>query len=250
MSAFTSIAREFQDTVDASPNFEGDAEIFVKEVRAGSIVADLLPIVASTMPIIVTQADQIVLGIEFVEKWGNRITKLASGLVPENFSRSDLKTFTGAVEAIARDPNASSLLEVATFEDGERKIKAAFRFGTQDAISVRQTIDAEYRRLDIQRDDTQIRVLMVFTRSDVGDAPRDKRSGERVIISQISDRSLPIIYASDLAEQRVKHEIREADDNIFKKGFNVDVSVLYKNSKPQVYRILNVHDVIDLPDPD
>ena len=89
---------------------------------------------------------------------------------------------------------------------------------------------------------------MIFTRSDVGDAPKDKRSGERVIIQEISNRDLPLIYASDLAEQRVKHEIRDADDNIYKKGFNVDVSVQYKNSKAIVYRVLAVHEVIDLPD--
>ncbi|HQU68451.1 MAG TPA: hypothetical protein PLI43_09655 [Albidovulum sp.] len=246
--AFTSIAKEYQDAVDASDDFQGEAEIFVKEVRSGSIVADLLPVVASTLPIIASSAEQIWLAVEFVEKWKDRITKLASGIVPEAFSRSDLKTFAGAVEAIARDPEASSTLEVATFEDGKRQVKAAFKFHSSDARQVEKTIEGEYRRLESERDDTHYRVLMVFTRSDVGDAPKDKRSGERVIIQQISDRDLPIMYASDLAEQRVKHEIREADDNIFKKGFSVDVSVLYRNSRPMVYRILNVHEVLDLPD--
>ncbi len=246
--AFTSIAKEYQETVNASNDFEGDAEIFVKEVRSGSIIADLLPVVASTLPIIATHAEQVWLAVEFVEKWKDRITKLASGIVPEAFSRSDLKTFAGAVEAIARDPGASSLIEVATYEDGKRQVKAAFKFRSSEAKRVEQTIEGEYRRLETQRDDNHYRVLMIFTRSDVGDAPKDKRSGERVIIPQISDRDLPIMYASDLAEQRVKHEIREADDNIFKKGFSVDVSVLYRNSRPVVYRILNVHEVVDLPD--
>lgn len=246
--AFTSLASEFQKTVNDSPDFEGDARIYVREVRSGSIVADLLPVVAGTLPIIATHAEQVWLAIEFVEKWGERITKLASGVVPEKFSRSDLKVFAGAVEAIARDPNGSAQLEVATFEDGKRQIKAAFKFNSTEAKLVEQTIEAEYRRLDSERDDTHNRVLMVFTRSDVGDAPKDRRSGERVIISQISDRDLPIMYASDLAEQRVKHEIRDANDNIFKKGFSVDVSVVFKNSKPIVYRILHVHDVFDLPD--
>lgn len=246
--AFTSIAKEYQETVNASNDFEGEAEIFVKEVRSGSIVADLLPVVASTLPIIATHAEQVWLAIEFVEKWKDRITKLASGIVPENFSRSDLRTFAGAVEAIARDPQASSNLEVATFEDGKRQVKAAFKFRSTEAKAVEKTIEGEYRRLEAERDDNHSRVLMIFTRSDVGDAPKDKRSGERVIIPQISEKDLPIMYASDLAEQRVKHEIREADDNIFKKGFSVDVSVLYRNARPMVYRILNVHEVVDLPD--
>lgn len=246
--AFTSIAKEYQDAVDQSSDFEGEAKIYVKEVRAGSIVADLLPVVASTLPIIATNVEQIFLAVEFVEKWKDRITKLASGIVPEKFSRSDLKTFAGAVEAIARDPNASSTLEVATFEDGKRKIKSAFKFSSKEAIAAEKTIEGEFRRLETERDDTHYRVLMIFTRSDIGDAPKDKRSGERVIIPQIGEKDLPIMYASDLAEQRVKHEIRDADDNIFKKGFSVDVSVLYRNSRPVVYRILNVHEVVDLPD--
>jgi hypothetical protein len=246
--AFTSIAKQYQDTVDGNPDFQGEAEIYVKEVRAGSIIADLLPIVASTVPIIATHAEQVFLAIEFVEKWKDRITKLASGIVPDNFTRSELKTFAGAVEAIARDPDASSTLEVATFEDGKRQVKAAFKFRASEAKAVEKTIEAEYRRLEAESDDTHLRVLMIFTRSDIGDAPKDKRSGERVVIPQISDKDLPIIYASDLAEQRVKHEIREADDNIFKKGFSVDVSVLYRSSRPLVYRILNVHEVVDLPD--
>jgi hypothetical protein len=52
-----------------------------------------------------------------------------------------------------------------------------------------------------------------------------KRTGERVAIEEISPRDLPLIYASDLAEQRIKHEVREADDNVYKKGFIVDVNV-------------------------
>lgn len=89
---------------------------------------------------------------------------------------------------------------------------------------------------------------MYFTRSDVGNAPKDKRSGEKVKIPEVSDKALPIIYASSLAEERIKHEIREANHNIYKKGFSVDMSILYRGSKPIVYRILAVYEIIDLPD--
>ena len=56
------------------------------------------------------------------------------------------------------------------------------------------------------------------------------------------------MYSSDLAEQRIKHEIREAEDNVYKKGFVVDVNVRYVGGKPSVYAIMSVHDVIDIPD--
>jgi len=58
------------------------------------------------------------------------------------------------------------------------------------------------------------------------------------------------MYASELSEQRLKHEIREAEDNVYKKGFVVDVNVKMVNGKPAVYAVTNVHEVIDLPDDD
>jgi hypothetical protein len=42
-------------------------------------------------------------------------------------------------------------------------------------------------------------------------------------------------------------EGREADDNVYKKGFVVDVNVQLVNGKPAAYRVTNVHQVIDLP---
>ena len=89
---------------------------------------------------------------------------------------------------------------------------------------------------------------MYFTRSDIGDVKLGKRSGERVVIENISDRDLPLIYASNLSEQRIKHEIRDAEDNIYHKGFVVDVNVQTKGGKPAAYAVTNVHQVIDLPE--
>lgn len=250
VGAFTSIAQEYRKSIAKNDNFENDAKIYVKQVRAGSIIADLIPIIAPALPIIASNAEQIWQAVEFIEKWGERISKLASGLIPDNSSRADLKIIADATAAIARDPKASSTLEAVTFEDGKRQVRASFKFNTTVAESVQKTITAEYKRLDEKIDDAVSRVLMVFTRSDVNDAPKDKKSGERVVIYEISNRALPIMYASDLAEQRLKHEIRDADDNIYKKGFVVDVLVVRRAERPIVYKIVQVHEVIDLPDDD
>lgn len=250
VGAFTSLANEYRKSLATNDEFENEAEIYVKEVRAGSIIADLVPVIVSTAPVIASHADQIWHAVNFVKTWEKRITELASGIIPERFSKSDMKSFADAVEAIAWDPQSSSQLEVATFEDGKREVKAAFKFSAKEAVAVQNTIEAEYLRLDKEVDDQVRRTLMYFTRSDVGAAPKDKRSGEKVKIPEVSEKSLPIIYASSLAEERIKHEIREANDKIYKKGFSVDVSILYRGSKPIVYRILAVYEIIDLPDDD
>lgn len=59
---------------------------------------------------------------------------------------------------------------------------------------------------------------------------------------------MPLVYGSELAEERIKHEIREADENVYKKGFIVDVNVKSTGGRPVAYAITNIHQIIDLPD--
>lgn len=89
---------------------------------------------------------------------------------------------------------------------------------------------------------------MAFEQSNKKDSAVGKRTGEWVKIEAISDRHLPLVYASELAEARIKHEIRESEDNVYKKGFVIDVNVEHRGGKPVAYRVTNVHQVIDLPD--
>ncbi|WP_282091149.1 hypothetical protein [Epibacterium ulvae] len=47
VGAFTSLAKEYQREISGNSNFEDDAKIYVKEVRKGSIIADLVPMLKS-----------------------------------------------------------------------------------------------------------------------------------------------------------------------------------------------------------
>lgn len=249
VNAFTSLAKDYQSSLE-SKGLDGDASIYITEVRSGSIVADMMPLVASAFPAIVASATQLAQAVDFVNDWKNRLALLSEGVIPEGMGKNDFKTFSKAVEAIARDPDGSQKLEAATFEDGKRQVRASFSFNSKEAQKISRTIDAELKRLDKETDEIERRVVMYFKRSDVGDAPIEKRSGERVVIPDISPRDLPIVYASKLAEDRIKDEVRKPDENIFNKGFSVDVSVQKRGEKPIVYKIIEVHQVFDLPDDD
>jgi len=247
VNSFTSLASEYKKSLE-SKGLDSEAELYITEVRSGSIVADVMPVVATAFPAIAASTEQLGQAVDFVNSWAERLTKLKNGFVPEGTTKSDLKVFTDTVQAVAADPNASQLLEAATFEDGKRQIKAAFKFTTNDATEISKTIEGEYKRLEQSSEKIHERVLMYFTRSDIGNAPIEKRSGERAVIRSISEHDLPIMYASELAENKIKHEIREPDENIYKKAFSVDVSVQLRGEKAIVYKVLSVHQVIDLPD--
>ena len=249
VGAFTSVGNEYERFIkQTNPDLPGNATMYVREVRKGSIVADMLPWIAYTAPFI-AEMDKALIVEQFVRLWGSRFRALlgrGKTAVPE--TRSELKDWSDAVRAVATDPDASVKLEAAVFEDGKKKIRAAFKFDTKEARKAQKTIETRQRRLEKKEHADHQRVLMRFTRSDIGDVSVGKPSGERVKIEEISDRALALVYASELAEQRIKHEIRDADENVYKKGFVVDVNVRSSGGRPVAYAVTHVHQVIDLPD--
>lgn len=251
VGAFTSLANEFDRFVEAEhPNARTDPRMYVREVRSGCIEADMITGLASLAALGMSGMDQALILEDFVRRWGKRFTALVTNTVApgEIETKGELKDWADAAKSIASDPIAAHRLEVATFEDGKRDIRATFRFTASDARTALQNIEDRRAMLDKPDVETKTRVLMVFTRSDVNDANVGKRSGELVKIEEISEKALALMYGSEVTEAKIKHEIREADDNVYKKGFVVDVSVKLRNGKPAAYSVMNLHSVIDLPD--
>ncbi len=152
------------------------------------------------------------------------------------------------VVAIANDPNGSSEISVSTFTDGIKEIKASFKFNSTQARVARDYIEERLTAIENKSQPEHKRVLMTFTRLDFRNAKVGKKSGELVVIQSVSDKPLPLIYGSDLAEAHIKHTLNEADENICNKGFIVDAVTTMHGEKPAGYTVTNLHQVIDLPD--
>jgi hypothetical protein len=67
-------------------------------------------------------------------------------------------------------------------------------------------------------------------------------------VEEVSEKWLSLMYGVEIAEARIKHEIRKADENVYKKGFVVNVLVKLRNGEPVAYSVTDVHEVLYLPD--
>jgi len=246
ISLFTSIEDQFDRYMrDRYPDIKPQTQVFVKEIRPGSIVADLIAWAGALVPYI----EHAVVLEDFVIRWGARLGKyFVLGGRDETASKGDLKDFMGAVTAIAKDPNGASTIAAARFVDGKKQITAVVKFDAKQARLAADQIEQHRRELEQGGAADYQRVLMTFVQSNIKDVTVGKRTGEWVAIEDISEKPLPLVYASELAEQRIKYETREAEDNLYKKGFIVDVNLQMKGGRPVAYRVTNVHQVIDLPD--
>jgi hypothetical protein len=248
VGAFTAIADEFEHFVRTTrPDIDPEATLYVSEVRKGSIEAILLPMAVGALPLI----ENVNTVAEFVRNFGSALELyLRPRRQLKDTTAAQLENFLDQTRAIAADPDAS--LEAAAIEikDGKKSTKAAFKFSSKEARAISENVQQHRRELEQLSSADQKRVLMLFTRTDVGDAKLGKRSGERVVIDSVSKRSLPVIYASAMAEQKIRHEVRDEPDNIYKKGFVVDVNVETRRLRPVAYRITDVHQIVELPDED
>lgn len=259
VGSFVGLGSQFEKYVGRErPELRASSEFFVKEVRAGCVEADLVALfgVAGTIGTAglftgaVDAIDKAQILTQFVGDIQTRLSRyFRPGGREPTASKGDISDFTKAVAAIARDPKASATLEAATYEDGERKVRCAFRFTSENARQAEAELSEHRAELEKKTDADYQRVLLRFVRPSVELGKPGKKGGERGIIEAIHKKALSVIYASDLAEQRVRHELMSVDGNVFRKYFDVDVNVeLSSGGKPIAYRITHLHDVVDGPD--
>lgn len=242
---FAGMGGQFESFLKSEhPEMSGSVRMYVKEVRQGSIVADLF----TQIPDLIGYMDDVLIVSGFASLFSKRVRNWVSGVFVDDATKTDLKDANETLRAIANAQSGTASLTSYKYESGIWTEKVEATFTVHEAKEAIKTIEAQKRDLDqIEASDHQ-RVLMVFTRPDSGDVQVGKNTGERVVIERLDSRKLPLVYASELAEQEIKHELRDVDQNIFKRGFVVDVNVSHRNGKPIAYSVTNLHQVIDLPD--
>lgn len=246
ISAFAAIGSEYSRFLKQShPDLSDDAKIYVSEVRQGSIVADLIPMM---MPILQSMDAALILD-QFMRRIRGVIEAYqAANARPDGYSKSEIKDVMDGITAIANDPNGRQDIEFIVLEGGKSNVRAAIKFDTQQARTAIGNMREHIRLIEHHEDLTKKMVLMRFFQSNIKDAQLQKPSGEQVIIQSIDPRPRPLVYASELAKERIKHETIDSEANIFKKGFYVDVLVDMAGDRVAAYKVTNFHEVIDLPE--
>lgn len=241
---FAGMSSQFDRYMRAEhPDVAPEARFFVKDVRPGSTIVDIFTGGVGT---IIQMMDGVLIVYAFSQLLGKLIETYSSGDKKEGATKAELKDLYDVVSLLAKDKDGRATIETVTWEKGALRRRVAFRFSNHEAQKAAEGIERHKAELDaIDRADRE-RVLMYFRRSDSANVPVGKRSGELVVIEEISEKGLALSYGSNLAEERIKDEIRNS--LIYHRGFIVDVNIQTKGGRPVAYSVTHVHDVIDLPD--
>lgn len=238
VASLTGIGNQFEKFIsERHPEFSGSACFYVQKVRSGSFVVEILPMLQP----IIERMDQILIVKEFASFWQVSLKAYLDGFGVSSAPKSDLKDWLGAVKIIAKDSKGHQRLSIATYEDGRRQIRSAFKFDTLEARIAEQRLTQQIDDLSAVSAKPHRQVVMHYRRMDRETAAVGKGTGERVIIDQISPRPMPVVYQSELAEVRIR-ELLTQHALPWTLNFVVDVLVVEKGGKPSAYAITNYSD--------
>lgn len=223
-----------------------ETRLLITEVRKGSTIIELVPQLAWVQPFIPSY-EKVALTAGFVRnvkdllspyfKRGNRTPSLPA---------STVKNLHDLAAIIAQDPSGSISFTARTDKpDGSVE---QFRYTKNDAREALQNLDAE--RAERERKDSaeHEKVLLVFRQTRAADAAMGKATGDMGIIESIDARPRRVVYVSKLAGDKIKDDIQTAGLNPYHRGYIVDVNVGTSGGRPQVYRVMALHEIIDIDD--
>jgi len=240
-SSLTAFAREHETHLRAErPGIDvEETRLLLVDIQKGSILLQLLPALAP----IVSTVEYTNTAVSFVKhmKGLYDLLRVPGGRVPDA-STQQLKNMTDSIHAIAQDSDGKVTVQ-ARYSNGP--VLVEFVVKKEEARQIEQNAIAQRRELTDRTGSQHERVIMRLFQSSIDNLKVGKRTTEKGIVERIDQVPRALVYASDLAGQRIKDEITRPEGNPYEKLFVVDLDVETVGGKPKVYRILKVHDVLE-----
>jgi hypothetical protein len=216
-----------------------DIRLYIKEVRQGSTIADLVPLAPYALPF-VANANSIIGFSKYMLAFGKYL--LGEGGKPSNIEKPDYEQFNKITTPIAKD--SSSQFNLSVVINGNIDVNQTFNFGHVEANAMQNAISRDVKALKEPVEKLYKKVLLYWYQ-----ARNDNKStaGDRATIESISPFPLKTIFAFD----SLKHEMLfGSQDNPFHYAYVVDVIVDTVQERPAAYKIIEFHEKFQPPNCD
>ncbi len=161
------------------------------------------------------------------------------GKKPE-LSIQEGKNFKDLLTVTAGDNNGEMIIGAINKDDKNITFNGCtFNFIGSNSAQNQLEKYIEQQKTAQPSDEIHVRQLMTIfqMRSDM-----NTDTGNKAIIDAISKRKVGVVFETDELKEKILH----SDDNPTKKAFLVDVMVQTINGKLAAYKVMKLHDVIDL----
>lgn len=218
----------------AGDNIRSEAKLYVKEIRHGSVIVELVDTMAVAVLPFMENANTI---IGFVEYCKAAIGYFL-GKSDDNpgLTVSDCRDFGNIVNPIAADNGA--VINIGTYINGD--VKVELTTNSMESNAIQNAVRKEIKRLSVlEQTDMHKNVLMTWQQasSDI----RNNAKNRGVIDSIIPGRAMKVLFEDD----DVKRKMLYGEDNPLTSVYVVDVKVETSQNKPVAYRIVKLHETFE-----
>lgn len=220
-----------------------ESSLLINSVSEGSIVVDLI---GGLTPLFAGLNDILVF-VDFIRSLEGKFDILRKpGGRLDDATTAELKDLGNVAQTIANAPDSTAEIKAMEYESttGQRTVRAAIHFNNRQARAIGENITAQLNERAAETNQYTGMLMRLF-QANLSDPAPDRSSGEKGIIEALDPQPRRLIYANDLAAQKIKGAW-VTGVNPFNLGFTVDVDVQMVNGKLKAYRIMDVQNVFDL----
>lgn len=209
------------------------SELFIKEVRSGSIVVELIAQAIPVVPLL-WQGGSLV---EWVGHAKSTIEWLNGKLdkPPKDVSKQDLRQWNNILEPVAKDHG--SQLNFTVSNGGQ--VVNQFFINSEQANAAQNSIRRELGRLEEPDDHTQRKRVMVWYQTKFDES---SQTGNKAVIESITKAPVKVIFENNAVKKAMLSGDQRFPKPWHELAYIVDVRVQTVQGIPKVYTIINYYD--------
>lgn len=210
-----------------------EIKLYIKEIKTGSIITDLIAIAPGTLPM-VTYAKTV---IGFSEHLNNIINFFLKNHGDEPvMNKRNYENMSKFLEPVAKD-NASQLNLNITVNGNVDKLLS---INSMETNALQNTFRKKIEGLQETSTGLKEKVLFYWyqARNEL-----ESQVGDKAIIESISHAPVKAII-----EESIKAHMLSGDESMFKLAYVVDIDVETINGKPKIYKVINLHETFPRED--
>lgn len=210
---------------------EASGKLYVREVRKGSVIIDLI----SSVPVLLPIAEKFNSVFEFAKYIQGAFEFLTdkSSAKPEG---ADSRTYDNIANFVApMAGNAGSSVSVSVVNNGTGSV--SMFFGATEGECTRIKTKAGYEKERMRMPGSNLYEMETMYLFQARNENKSK-TGDKGVIEAISGSPKRLIFASE----EIKAQIMEGDENLFHFIYVVDVVVEVREGKPVAYKVIKFHE--------
>jgi len=235
-----SLANQFNSYVarDGESKEDREAKLYVKEIRSGSVILELIEFASKTVIPFIENASTIIGFAKHIKSAYDFILGKTTEK-PTEFTHNDYRDLSQIVNPVAMD--TASQLNINTTINNN--IEYHVHINSTEANAAQNLIEKLDAQLKISEpaNDTKTKVLLTLfqTRADT-----KAKTGNKGIIEDLSPKPYNILFENEDINQQMLHQ----EFNPYEKVFVVDVQVQHVSGKIAAYKIVKFHETFEKED--